>query len=131
MTLLTILQLRISKKVAKNLLWEIDNQTVLPAKINMQSCEKLMEDIIDPLTGLDAENKLPRIAVDPLGLNRIPKIKPVESLSVSICERVRLLQPKLQSVDIELSVNVTRIIKLEGKVNAPTTYASLAASNIT
>ena len=71
------------------------------------------------------------MAVDSLELNRMPKIKPADSLSVSICERVRLLDYKLHSVEIELSANVTRIINLIEKVNAPTTYASLTTRNIT
>lgn len=113
---------------AKNLLWQIGDQSILKPKINRRSCEKVMDDILDGITGLEAANKLPRIAVDPLGLNRIPKIKPAEILSVSICERVTLLEHKLQRTESELSNNLARVITLEEKVNRPGSYAERVAS---
>ena len=72
-------------KFAKDILWNIADKNVIGRSknridgANRSKEEALANDITEALKKLDAAGATPRVAVDPMGLNRVPKITAAET----------------------------------------------------
>jgi hypothetical protein len=85
--------------------------------------EALTSDIIAAVQKLDSAGVLPTFAVDSIGLHRIPKCKPSETNTLSMCERLVTLETRLRSVEESLSDNVCRTLKIEDNMTYKPCYA--------
>ena len=121
---------------AKNLLWDVGDSKVLPTKKNRREgttrpvIEAVIDDIVDGMTHLDARDIVPPFGVDILGLNRIPKVIPAETLSLSICERLVSLENRIRNTEDVLSNNVAKTMNLEEKISISTSYAAQVSKSV-
>ena len=113
---------------AKEILWKVGDKDALPQYIRRRDSpsrseiDATVEDIINGMQILDSAGKIPNIAVGPAGLNRIPKSKPAETCTISICERMTELEEKMKQLERTV---------LQSGMNKCRSYASVASSSTT
>ena len=88
---------------AKDALWKIGDSATLGPYAKRRDgkqrpeVEAHMLDIVEGMQKLDSAGIIPQIACDPKGLGRIPSVKPSETCSISLAEKVAALESKLQA----------------------------------
>ncbi len=124
-------------KHAKDILWRNAHTDTIGSYIRRRDgatrseSEALVLDIIGAIQKLDQNDKLPRMAVDPTGLHRIPKASPSETNSLSMCERLNKMDQRMKSIEESLSDNVCRTIGIEEKVSSFTSYSNVVVRGTT
>lgn len=115
-------------RAAKETLWKYgDNEVLPPAKMRKggSAVDKSLEDIVSAMKLLDEAKRLPMFVVSANDLGRIPSAAPSETCSISICERLRVLEQQLSSFkDLEhrVKANENKLQKI------PTSYSAAVAS---
>ena len=118
------------QSLAKVMLWDIvDPQIIGRHKKRTDGStpskeEALANDITDALKKLDAASATPAVAVDLIGLNRIPTFTPAGTDSIFMCQKLVAMEARLKSFQETLSDNVIRTITIQDKVNNMTSYAN-------
>ena len=64
------------------------------------------------------------MAVDSSGLHRIPKVIPAETNALSMCERMAVMESRIQQPEESMSVNVCKTITKGDKMDKITIYAN-------
>ena len=96
---------------AKDVLWEAADNAIIGKMKNRRDSsrgdqmEKSVEDLISSITKLISVDSLPKFAVGPNELARIPKIAPHETLSINMCQRLRQLEEEMGMVMVALSAS--------------------------
>ena len=88
--------------------------------------EAVICDILDRIKALDNAQKMPRYALDPAGLYRIPRSIPAENTHISVCEHLLTLESRLSSVEDTLSSNVCNTMQMEDSMSKAVPYADAA-----
>ena len=86
--------------------------------------EALAYDISDALKKPDAAGATPAVAVEPIGLNRIPICTPAETDSISMCQKLVAMETRLKSFEETLGDYVIHTIAIQDEANNMTTYAN-------
>ena len=117
-------------KAAKEALWANADKDALPTLKQRKGApanDKNIEDIINAMKSLDEANHLPTFAVNACDLGRIPSVIPTETCSISVCERLNVLEKKFAEIkDLEGRVKTN-----EDKLNRiPSSYSAAVTSNV-
>ena len=117
---------------AKDILWQVADPDIIgPYKRRNDGStrsreEALAVDVTEAMKKLDAAGFTPQLAVDPIGLHRIPKVTPAETEPIAMCERLVAMESRVKSLETSLSANVARTLSVEEKVEGMCGYANAA-----
>jgi len=117
--------------LARDVLWlKCEDQIGTKMKRRQQitskkGCSATVNDIVDAMVKLtQSESDMPRFVVDFAKLGRIPRSKPSEKCSISICERLARLEARVSSHDGNLEELNLRVAQ---EASRPASYAAVAA----
>jgi len=85
-------------------------------------------DITGAIQKLDIAGIVLNVAVDPMRLNRIPKITPSKTNALSMCERLAAVENQVRELEVTVSENVSKTAVMVEKVEKGKSYASVVSS---
>jgi hypothetical protein len=110
---------------AKAVLWDAGNQAIIGRSSTRQGTgkiERTAEDIVNALVLLSNAKEIPKFAIGPDLLHRIPNVKPHETLSVGVCQRLKCLEEEMELMKALFG----RVEDIEGRLRRPS-YNTVAA----
>jgi hypothetical protein len=115
---------------AKDIIWDVADSDVVGPYIKRRdgpkrsAVDNVAADITSAIQKLDQAGIVPRVAVDSSGLHRIPKVIPAETNALSMCERMAVMESRIQQLEESMSVNVCKTITMGEKMDKITSYAN-------
>ena len=119
---------------AKDLLWETADHDVIGVYTKRRDgatrsvSDIIASDITGAIQKLDIAGSVPNVVVNPMGLNRIPKVTPSETNALSMCERLAAVENRVRVLEVSVSENVCKTAVMEEKVEQVKSYASVVSS---
>ena len=131
----TLVQFYTSEELtcAKDKLWDVSDTEVIGEYTKRRDGatrsvqEILASDITGAIQKLDIAGSVPNVVIDPIGLNRIPKIIPSETNVISMCERITAVENRVKELEHSVGENVCKSAVVAEKLNKLTNYSSIVA----
>ena len=105
---------------AKDLLWKVADANIVGQIVTRKNSsksdmgDKIADDLVTAVKKLGSAGVLPIFAVGPMGLARVPKASPHETMSINVCQRLNELEENMQKV-----LNVLSATKSSGCAAPP------------
>jgi hypothetical protein len=121
---------------AKDIIWDVADTDIVGPYIRRRdgpkrsAVDNVAADITGAIQKLDLAGMVPKVAVDPSGLNRIPKVIPAETNALSMCERLVVMESRIKQLEESMSDNVCKTISISEKVNNMTSYANAVTGQV-
>jgi hypothetical protein len=121
---------------AKDIIWDVADTDIVGPYIRRRdgpkrsAVDNVAADITGAIQKLDLAGMVPKVAVDPRGLNRIPKVIPAETNALSMCERLVVMESRIKQLEESMSDNVCKTISISEKVNNMTSYANAVTGQV-
>ena len=118
---------------AKNKLWDCCDNIIIGQYTKRRDStsrsvqEVLALDITGAIQKLDTVGSLPNVVVDPVGLNRIPKMIPSENNAISMCERLAAVENRMNTLEHTVSENACKSELLVQRVDNFASYSRVAS----